>query len=80
MHRTPKKDSSTAPEHFELPEDEQWRLINEAGILNKFPVASDEDDDEDTPLEEEIFNAITLIIPFSFLLLMMDMCASFHCP
>jgi hypothetical protein len=80
MHRTPKKGSSTAPEHFELPEDEQWRLINEAGILNKFPVASDEDDDEDTPLEEEIFNAITLIIPFSFLLLMMDMCASFHCP
>jgi hypothetical protein len=59
----------------ELSEDEQWRLINDTGILNRHPVAS-RDDEEDTPLAEEIFNSVILIIPFSFLLLMMDMYVS----
>jgi hypothetical protein len=58
---------------LELPEDEQWRLINETGVLNRLPSTKDEDNEEDTPLAEEIFSAVTLIIPFSFLLLMMDM-------
>jgi hypothetical protein len=61
----------------EIPEDEQWRLVNESGILgkvssiNKKQVTNDED--EATTLAEELFGAVLLIIPFSFLLLMMEM-------
>ena len=58
----------------ELAEDEQWRLINESGILQKVSTKEeDEEEEEDYPLAEEIFSAVTLIVPFSFLLLMMDM-------
>jgi len=58
----------------ELAEDEQWRLINESGILQKVSTKKEDEEEEDYPLAEEIFSAVTLIIPFSFLLLMMDMC------
>jgi hypothetical protein len=34
-------------------------------------------DEETTPLADEIFNAVLLIVPFSFLLLMMEMFVSF---
>ncbi|KAF8591449.1 hypothetical protein K439DRAFT_1402075 [Ramaria rubella] len=51
----------------EIPEAEQWRLINESGVLEKA-----EEKDESPDLADEVFNAILLIIPFSFLYLMMD--------
>jgi len=59
---------------MEIPEDEQWRLINESGIIGKVSniTKNDDDDSEATPLAEEIFSAVLLIIPFSFLLLMME--------
>jgi hypothetical protein len=64
---------------IELSEEEQWRLINESGILNKagvsdkptVPLAVPESD-----FADEVFNAILLIIPFSFALLLMEMYAS----
>lgn len=57
----------------EIPEEEQWRLVDESGILGQISsiprkqVTIDED-----PLAEEIFGAVILIIPFSSLLLMME--------
>ena len=73
----------------DIPEDEQWRLIEQSGILKHVPrqeVGSNTDEDktqhqEDTedeesicsPLMEEIFNSILLIIPFTSLYIMMDM-------
>jgi hypothetical protein len=59
----------------EIPEDEQWRLVNESGILSNVPRAQVTDDEEATPADE-IFNAVLLIIPFSFLLLLMEMFVS----
>lgn len=52
----------------DITEADQWRLVKETGILEK---AESSDNLPDTP--DEIFNAIILIIPFSFLYLMMDM-------
>ena len=70
---------------IEIPEDEQRRLIEETGILNKFrEVVQDgksgavveELVEERLPLADEIFNAILYIIPVSFLLMMMEMYVS----
>lgn len=67
---------------IEIPEDEQRRLIEESGILNRFKEATQEKKntavveeivEERIPLADEIFNAILYIIPVSFLLLMMEM-------
>ena len=55
-------------ERSELAEAEQWRLINNTGVLQKIDNAEKPSDAAD-----EIFNAVLLIIPFSFLYLMMDM-------
>jgi len=66
-HKTPEP-----PQKLEISEEEQWRLINETAILKdarNTTVAKQ----EDTPLAEEIFSAITLIVPFSFLLFMFDL-------
>ncbi|KAG0709542.1 hypothetical protein DFH29DRAFT_2158 [Suillus ampliporus] len=60
----------------EIPEDEQWRLIQEAGVLRKISdtqkPAETTDNAEPLPLAEEIFNAVVLIMPFTFFLIMMD--------
>jgi len=80
-----RKNRDTKAEHFEgshrttdtttdIPEDEQWRLINESGVLNKVNSAYD----GEVPLAEEIFNAITIIIPISFLLLLMEILIHFQ--
>ena len=66
---------------IQLSEEEQWRLIEQTGILKKVPTsetssstpAQGNDDEEEYPLAEEIFAATTLLIPISFLLLMMYM-------
>jgi hypothetical protein len=68
-------------EGLALPEEEQWRLINESGILKRLSRApaprsesvENNSDEEDTSTSDEIFNAVLLIIPFSFLLLLMEM-------
>jgi hypothetical protein len=72
----------------DIPEDEQWRLIEQSGILKRLPrpehanepeqdePQSHEDEEDDSvcsPLMEEIFNSILLIIPFTSLYIMMDM-------
>jgi hypothetical protein len=62
-------------EQLVIPEDEQWRLINDSGLLRKIgddtPELSTKEPDEVPP--DDIFDAVFLIIPFSFLLLIMDM-------
>lgn len=69
--------------NLEISEEEQWRLINETGILKKpIPRSSAatmevEKEEDVTPLAEEIFNSVILIVPFSFLLLMFEMYVEF---
>lgn len=63
-----------------ISEEEQWRIINNSGVLKNIPkdtkVVETEDDTTDdeicSPLCNEIFNAILLIIPFSSLYITMD--------
>lgn len=72
-------------EKLDIPDDEQWRLINESGLLKKLDAASPElstEAPDEISLGDEVFDAALLVIPFSFLLLMMDMsvpCRSFVC-
>ncbi|KAF8915960.1 hypothetical protein CPB85DRAFT_389537 [Mucidula mucida] len=83
--RKQQKPESPAPsEGLDIPEDEQWRLIQESGVLNQIPLEKPpggstafhpppaDVQDEDSSLSDEIFNAILYIIPFSFCLLMME--------
>lgn len=61
----------------EISEDEQWRLIEQTGVLRKIsdtrkPVET-ADNVEPLPLADEIFNAIVFIMPLTFFLIMMDM-------
>ena len=72
----------------DIPEDEQWRIINETGILKQIPrewnpsrpadqeqKATEGSDEEEglSPFAEEVFSAAMLAIPMSFMLLMMEM-------
>ncbi|PBK72621.1 hypothetical protein ARMSODRAFT_953016 [Armillaria solidipes] len=65
---------------IQLSEEEQWRLINESGVLHQVAAAEDapssegitQSKEEDSPLAEEIFDAVVLIIPFTFLFVMME--------
>lgn len=68
-----KKSPSPQPE---IPEQEQWRIINETGLLKQLPGSPrhvTQEEQEETPFAEEILNALLLIAPFTFLLVMMDM-------
>ncbi|KAI0079682.1 hypothetical protein K474DRAFT_1683073 [Panus rudis PR-1116 ss-1] len=63
----------------DIPEAEQWRIIKDSAILASVPrdkgtADAGENDEEDgmSPLSQEIFDATTLIIPHSFLLMMME--------
>ncbi|PPQ92364.1 hypothetical protein CVT25_008714 [Psilocybe cyanescens] len=57
----------------DISEDEQWRLINQSGILQSSALhATAADGSTESPLADEIFNALLLIIPFSSLLLLME--------
>lgn len=66
-----------------IPESEQWRIIRESGILKQVPKEdstsnnaqnrADEESEGLSPFAEEMFNAIMLIIPMSFMLLLMEM-------
>ena len=69
---------------LEIPQGEQRRLVWESKVLDQLPqlprpkLARNKDDQDDIPIEDEIFNAVLLIVPFSFLLLLMNMCV-FQC-
>ncbi|KAK0193648.1 hypothetical protein F5146DRAFT_392328 [Armillaria mellea] len=67
-------DSSTrAPPDPTLTKEEKWHLMQESEDLqNSDGPGVDEIEEQDSPLAEEIFTAITMIVPFSFLLLMME--------
>lgn len=60
----------------EITEEEQWRIINETGLLKQLPTpprtSNVQESEEETPFAEEILNAMLLIAPFTFLLVMMD--------
>ncbi|KAF8517183.1 hypothetical protein BU17DRAFT_50124 [Hysterangium stoloniferum] len=64
------KDKQAQQTAEEISEAEQWRLINQSGILDATEAKADPSPQEDTA--DEVFNAVLLIIPFSFLYLMMD--------
>jgi hypothetical protein len=60
----------------EISEEEQWRIINETSLLKQLPNSprtARVEEEEETPFAEEILNALLLIAPFTFLLVMMDM-------
>ncbi len=69
---------------IDIPEEEQWRIIEQTEILkqagtsgSKVPeVGDDEEDYEISPLADEIFRALYLVIPMSFMLLLMEMYVS----
>ncbi|KAM6495961.1 hypothetical protein JOM56_008667 [Amanita muscaria] len=69
-------------ENLVIPQDEQLRLVRESGILQEIDRASPNqpinDDPEEMPLSEEIFHAVLLITPFSFLLLLMNILIHFQ--
>jgi hypothetical protein len=59
---------------IEIPEEEQWRVIKQTGILDAAKLQDQQDAAEErTSLGDEIFNAVLLIVPFSSLLLLMEM-------
>lgn len=83
--QTDKNPSQNTPD-LQISEEEQWRLIEQSGLLKKVPTSDHEptssstpqanqgdDNEEEYPLAEELFAATTLLIPMSFLLLMMYM-------
>ncbi|KAF9482480.1 hypothetical protein BDN70DRAFT_875041 [Pholiota conissans] len=66
--------STHAKPLVEISEDEQWRLINQSGILKTSALKSEiaGQQEEELSLSDEIFNAVLLIIPFSAILLLME--------
>lgn len=66
----------------EISEAEQWRIIQETGLLQQLQKQPEpqsqpqtvtvEDDDEGTPFADELFDAILVITPFCFLLTLME--------
>ncbi|CCM05648.1 uncharacterized protein FIBRA_07878 [Fibroporia radiculosa] len=79
-HRKPKsktQDTTSEPGLLDLSEDEQWRIVNQTGILKKLSSSEREqrtEDEERVDFGDEVFNATLFIIPMSFLLLLMEMC------
>jgi len=63
-------------DEMEIPEEEQWRIVNDTGILNKIPTAQDTPDLEHEPNPErpddELFQCLVYLIPFSSLYALMD--------
>jgi hypothetical protein len=60
----------------DIPEDEQWRIINQTGILDRVQEAdraSRAASHEPITLVDEFFNTLLYAIPFSSLLFLMEM-------
>ena len=75
MARKNAKGTKESPNEPVISEQEQWRIINETGLLKQLPNSprTTRVEEEETPFAEEILNAMLLIAPFTFLLVMMDM-------
>ena len=61
---------------IQISEEEQWRIINESGILKSTALQDTTSSDvlgERLSFSDELFNAVLLIIPFSSLLLLLEM-------
>jgi hypothetical protein len=56
---------------IEISEEETWRIIRQTGILEAAKNRTEVE--EEISLGDEIFNAVLLIIPFSSLLLLIEM-------
>lgn len=65
--------TAQATNDIQISEEEQWRLVNETGILKDAIPRPSLVEGEELSFGDEIFNAVILIIPFSFLLLMFEM-------
>jgi len=69
----PSEASSTSTE---IPKDEQWRLVNESGVLqglvSQIP-KRERETVEPLTFGDEIFNTLAFLIPFSTLYFCMDM-------
>ena len=77
------KQKSQPESGLEIPQDEQWRLINSTGVLKQAiprqtATPATAGSEKGISLTDEIFNATLLITPFSFLLIMMEMCVVFQ--
>lgn len=78
--QAPSKDVPEKP-LIEISEEEQWRIIKQTGILNTLEEREAAPTsqipsliiEEPTNLGDEIFNTTLLLIPFSSLLLLMEM-------
>ncbi|KAJ3811923.1 hypothetical protein EV368DRAFT_34211 [Lentinula lateritia] len=59
---------------IDIPEEEQWRLINESGVLHKINSNQrpSESADSEYSLMDEILDTNMIIIPFCSILLLMD--------
>ncbi|KAI6034218.1 hypothetical protein BKA83DRAFT_1883273 [Pisolithus microcarpus] len=72
------KRSPVSPSTTDIPEEEQWRLIRESGVLSRVRtdqgarLATREDGDGPGALAEEIFDASVIIMPMAFFLVMME--------
>jgi len=91
-----KRQTGTNAPDLQISREEQLRLIEQTGILNKVPTPDgdheptpgstrpradqekEEEEEEEYPLAEEIFAAMTLLVPMSFLLLMMYILVHFQ--
>lgn len=76
--RKPSSKNSSSIHKEEIPEDEQWRLIKQTQLLENTGSSLKPEPLLDLP--DEIFNSILLIIPFTFIYLMMDMCVLYIIP
>ncbi len=61
----------------DISEEDQWKIINDPGILHKRQDGAAETTDKEepllSPLTEEIFRALSLIIPHASLLILFEM-------
>ncbi|KAI0347067.1 hypothetical protein BDW22DRAFT_1351412 [Trametopsis cervina] len=67
----------------EITEEDQWRIIRESGVLKTIPTSSETSPEAAgeellSPFWLEFFAATALIIPHSFLLLMMEILAHYQ--
>lgn len=93
MKRRAGKVNAERDKNLEIPEDEQWRIVEQSGVLRRASTKTQADrisspnissseptnetgeelsEDDPNYFCDEIFNSILMIIPFSFLLLLMD--------
>ncbi|KAF8609103.1 hypothetical protein BDV93DRAFT_517967 [Ceratobasidium sp. AG-I] len=61
-----------ASEQERIDEDEQWRLINDTGILQNFSGQKEEEEEELTPLAGSILDTAIIAIPLCFLYVLLD--------